>query len=79
MRSIVDRPMPISWLTRYLLTRPRQPAGRGCHGPACQLRAAPGLVRELWLRLLLAIDGGEIALADLYPEPERTADREAGS
>ena len=44
----------------------------------CQLQAAPGLVRELWLRLLLAIDGGEIVLADLYAEPERTADLEAG-
>jgi len=46
---------------------------------ACQLQAAPGPVRHLWLRLLLAIDGGEIALADLYPEPERTAGLEAGS
>ena len=45
----------------------------------CQLQAGPGLVRELWLRLLLAIDGGEIVLADLCPEPEGTADLEAGS
>jgi hypothetical protein len=36
-------------------------------------------VRELWPCLLLAIEGGEIVLADLYPEPERTADLEAGS
>jgi hypothetical protein len=36
-------------------------------------------VRELWPRLLLAIDGGEIVLADLYPEPERAVDLEAGS
>jgi hypothetical protein len=50
---------------------------RRCY--TCQLQATPGLVRELWLRLLLAIDGGEIVLTDLYPEPERTADLEAGS
>jgi hypothetical protein len=45
----------------------------------CQLQAAPGLVRELWFRFLLAIDRREITPADLYPEPERTADLEAGS
>jgi hypothetical protein len=57
----------------HLVGDPRQP----CY--TCQLQAAPGLARELWLRLLLAIDGGEIAVADLYHEPERTADPEAGS
>jgi hypothetical protein len=57
----------------HLVGGPRQ----WCY--TCQLQAGPGLVRELWLRLLLAIDGGEIVLADLYPEPERTADLEAGS
>jgi len=79
MRSIVDRPMPVSWLTRYLLTSAETACRTRFSRSACQLQAAPGPVRHLWLRLLLAIDGGEIALADLYPEPERTAGLEAGS
>ena len=57
----------------HLVGDPRQ----RCY--TCQLQAGPGLVRKLWLRLLLAIDGGEIVLADVYPEPARTADLEAGS
>ena len=43
----------------------------------CQLQAGPGLGRELWLRFLRVIDGGEIVLAHAYPE--RSAGREAGS
>jgi hypothetical protein len=79
MRSIVDRPMPVSWLTRYLLTSAETACRTRLSRSACQLQAAPGPVRPWWLRLLLAIDGGEIALADLYPESERTAGLEAGS
>ena len=45
----------------------------------CQLQAGPGLGRELWLRFLRAIDGGEIVLTHWYPEPERSTGREAGS
>jgi hypothetical protein len=51
--------------------------GQQCY--TCQLQADPGLRRGLWLRFLRVIDGGEITLADLYPEPERSAGREAGS
>ena len=79
MRSIADRPMPVSWLTRYLLTSAETACRTRLSRSACQLQAAPGPVRQLWLRLLLAIDGGEIALVDLYPEPERTAGLKAGS
>jgi len=45
----------------------------------CQLQAGPSLGRELWLRFLLAIDGGEIVLAGLHLGLARDADREAGS
>lgn len=51
--------------------------GRGQQCITCQLQAGPALGRELWLRLLHVIDGGEIVLA--HPYPERTAGREAGS
>ena len=53
--------------------------GTGQQCTTCQLRAGPGLGRALWLRFLRAIDGGEITLADIYPEPEHGAGREAGS
>ena len=65
MRSLAGRPMPVSWLTRYLLTAAKTACRTRLSRSACQLQAAPGPVRQLWLRLLPAVDGGEIARAGL--------------
>jgi hypothetical protein len=44
-----------------------------------ELQATSDPFAASWLRFWLWIDGGGIRIADLYPEPERAAGREAGS
>ena len=57
----------------YLVGNP----GQQC--VTCQLQAGPGLGRELWLRFLRVIDGGEIEVGIRPGFGPCEANREAGS